>query len=349
MKTSKFTDSHLRHLILVVELAPILAFTECGAEELTIANQSFENPVLSDGAVVFAVPGWTGQGTVAVQNPDTSFFFNVGDGSPNNPLHGANACAVNSGGKLSYQTTNAVLPDVIYSITFLAGRRLGANPFGTSSLSLWAGPTLLAERFPAPVEGTFSAFSLSYTSPPAGAVLGLPLRIELKATGANSQPWFDNLHLFANSFVCTPHKAAAIAQLVNGIFVGATITDPGCGYTNPPSIVIQGGGGSGAVATAIMSNGRVTGIQVNSGGCCFTNLPTMVFSSPPFIPTVGIKINTVLVTQNVEIGHKYVLESSFDLVTWMATGPSFTAATETVEGVFDVSSTGRYFRLREVP
>ena len=148
MKTSKFTDSHLRHLILVVALAPILAFTECGAEELTIANQSFENPVLSDGAVVFSVPGWTGQGTVAVQNPDTSFFFNVGDGSPNSPLHGANACAVNSGGKLSYQTTNAVLPDVIYSITFLAGRRLGANPFGTSSLSLWAGNNLLAERFP---------------------------------------------------------------------------------------------------------------------------------------------------------------------------------------------------------
>ena len=349
MKTSELIESRLRHFLLLAALAPMWVFAECGAAELAITNQSFENPVLADGAAVFSVPGWTGQGTVAVQNPNTSYFFNVGDGSPNNPLQGQNAAAVNSGGKLSHQTTHTVLPDVIYSLSFRAGRRLGANPFGTSSLSLWAGNILLAERFPAPVEGFFSAFSLSYTSPPSGAVIGLPLRIELKAVGANAQPWFDDLHLFANPFICTPHKATAIAQLVNGVFVGATITDQGCGYTNPPSIVIQGGGGSNAVATAIMTSGRVTGIQVISGGCCYTNVPTMVFSSPPFIPTVGIKVNTVLVTQNVEIGHKYVLESSFDLGTWMATGPSFTATTELVESVFDVSATGRYFRLREVP
>jgi hypothetical protein len=349
MKTSKLNVVGLRHFLMIAALAPSLVITECGAAQLAVANQSFEDPVLADGAVVFSVPGWTGQGTVAVQNPDTSFFFNAGDGSPNSTLHGQNAGSVNTGGKLSHQTTHTVLPDVIYSVNFLAGRRLGANPFGTSSLSLWAGNILLAERFPVPVEGFFSAFSLSYTSPPSGAVLGLPLRIELKAVGANAQPWFDNIRLFADPFVCTPHKAAATAQLVNGIFVGATITDQGCGYTNPPSIVIQGGGGSNALATAIMTDGRVTGIQVISGGCCYTNVPTMVFSSPPFIPTVGIRVNTVIVSQRVEIGHKYVLESSFDLANWMATGPSFTAATELVEGVFDVSATGRYFRLREVP
>lgn len=350
MKTPKLTEWHLHRFLLVTALAPILVFTECSAVELAITNQSFENPALSDGGVVYSVPGWTGQGTVAVQNPNTSYFNNVADGSPNSPLHGLNACAINSGGKLSYQTANAVLPDVVYSLNYLAGFRIGV-PFGSgsSSVSLWAGNTLLMEKFPSPPEGTFSTFSLSYTSPPSGPLIGLPLRIELKAAGANAQPWFDNLHLFANPFICTPHKATATAQLVNGIFVGAMITDPGCGYTNAPSIVIQGGGGSNAVAAAIMTSGRVTGIQVISGGCCYTNLPTLVFSSPPFIPTVAIKVNTVLVTQNVEIGHKYVLESSFDVVTWTATGPSFIAATETVEGVFDVSATGRYFRLREVP
>ena len=103
------------------------------------------------------------------------------------------------------------------------------------------------------------------------------------------------------------------------------------------------------MATAIMTNGTVAGLQVNAGGCCYTSLPTIVFSSPPFVPTVAIRVNTVLVTQNVEIGHKYVLESSLDLVTWMATGSAFTATMETVENVFDVSQTGRYFRLREVP
>src|SRR5437764_1127405 len=30
---------------------------------------------------------------------------------------------------------------------------------------------------------------------------------------------------------CHPHRATAIAQLVNGFVVGATMTDGGCGYT----------------------------------------------------------------------------------------------------------------------
>lgn len=348
MKTSTFTKSCFRHLLLVAAVAPILVFTESDATELTIANQSFESPLLADGGVVFSVPGWTGQGTVQVYNPNDSFFYNAADGSPNSPLHGLNAAAVNSGGKLSYQTTNLVLPDAIYSLTYLAGYRIGV-PFGNSSVSLWAGSTLLAELFPAAAEGTFLPFSLSYTSPPSGPVVGLPLRIELKATGANSQPWFDNLHLFADPFVCTPHKATATAQLVNGIFVGATIIDPGCGYTNAPSVVIQGGGGNGAAATAIIADGKVVQIQVSAGGCCYTNTPTIVISSPPFIPTVGIRVSKVLVTQNVNVGRRYILESSTDLVSWTATGPSFTATEELIEAEFDVSLTGRYFRLREVP
>jgi hypothetical protein len=60
-------------------------------------------------------------------------------------------------------------------------------------------------------------------------------------------------------------------------------------------------------------------------------------------------VSKVLVTQNVEIGHHYILESSTDLVSWTATGPSFTPTSESLETEFDISLTGRYFRLREVP
>jgi hypothetical protein len=136
---------------------------------------------------------------------------------------------------------------------------------------------------------------------------------------------------------------------VGGVFVGATITDGGCGYTNPPLVTLQSGGGTGAAATAIISDGVVVAIQVVNGGCCYTNTPTVVIGSPPFEPTVAIRVSKVTVTQNVVLGKNYVLESSSDLVSWKSTGPSFTAASETVEGEFDVSLTGRFFRLREVP
>jgi len=148
---------------------------------------------------------------------------------------------------------------------------------------------------------------------------------------------------------CTPHKARATPQVVNGFVVGADITDPGCGYTNAPLVLIQGGGGNGAVATAIISEGHVTSIRILDAGCCYTNAPRIVIASPPFVPTVAISVSRVKVSQHVVLGRRYVLESSGDLATWTSTGPAFTAESETVDTEFDAEGTGKRFRIREVP
>lgn len=148
---------------------------------------------------------------------------------------------------------------------------------------------------------------------------------------------------------CTPHKAIAIATIVNGFVVGAGVIDTGCGYTNVPSVSFEGGGGSGATATATVDNGRVIAINVMSAGCCYTNPPKIVIDSPPSIPTISISVSKVKVIQNVTVGRNYVLESSFDLTAWTPTGPTFIAQSETVVTEFDSDATGRYFRIREVP
>ena len=155
--------------------------------------------------------------------------------------------------------------------------------------------------------------------------------------------------LYAYENFCSPHRATALATLVSGVFTGATVLDPGCGYTNAPSVRIIGGGGSGAGATAVVSNGFVVSINVTNGGCCYTNLPTILIESPPFTPTVAIAVSKVKVTQNVRVNHNYILEASYDLQTWTATGPQFTAESESIVNEFDVDAVGRYFRLREVP
>ncbi len=157
------------------------------------------------------------------------------------------------------------------------------------------------------------------------------------------------LYAYESAYPCTPHAATATAILVNNFVVDATITDAGCGYTNAPTVLIQGGGGTGATATATISNGFVTVINITDAGCCYTNPPKIVIGSPPFVPTVGIAVSKVKVTQNVVLGRKYVLEASTDLVTWTATGPPFTADSETIVTEFDIDVTVRFFRLREVP
>ncbi|MCX6928384.1 MAG: hypothetical protein NT154_35020, partial [Verrucomicrobia bacterium] len=58
------------------------------------------------------------------------------------------------------------------------------------------------------------------------------------------------------------HRATATADVTNGSVVGATITDGGSGYFNPPLVLIQGGAGTGATATAVVSNGVVINIII---------------------------------------------------------------------------------------
>jgi hypothetical protein len=91
--------------------------------------------------------------------------------------------------------------------------------------------------------------------------------------------------LETDNYPCTPRKAQATAELVNGFVVEAVITDVGCGYTNPPVVLIQGGGGIGALAKAVVTDGKVTAIQINDAGCCYNSVPRIVVASPPLEAT----------------------------------------------------------------
>jgi hypothetical protein len=148
---------------------------------------------------------------------------------------------------------------------------------------------------------------------------------------------------------CSPHRATAITTLFNGFVVGATITDPGCGYSNAPVVLIQGGGGSGAAATTVVNDGKVVAITITSAGSGYTEAPRIRIASPPFEPSVSISVSRVQVTSHVVLGRSYVLESSPDLSIWMPVGPQFTADSEEIVNEFDVQATGRHFRLRQVP
>lgn len=97
---------------------------------------------------------------------------------------------------------------------------------------------------------------------------------------------------------------------MNGFVVGATITDSGCGYhTEAPSVLVEGGGGSGATATTIISNGVVVAINIGNAGSGYATMPTIRIASPPFVPTVSIAVSKVKVTQNVVLGRSYIATS----------------------------------------
>jgi hypothetical protein len=148
---------------------------------------------------------------------------------------------------------------------------------------------------------------------------------------------------------CAPRRATAVAQVVNGFVVGATVTDSGCGYTNSPAVLVVGGGGSGATAQATVSNGRVTGITILTTGSGYTSVPEIRIASPPFIPKLYVETSRVRVNMDLVLARRYQLQSSSNLTTWANLGASFVADSERLTQEFDTSVTGRYFRIQEVP
>jgi hypothetical protein len=123
-----------------------------------------------------------------------------------------------------------------------------------------------------------------------------------------------------------PHTAAATVQVVNGFVVGATITDPGCGYLTPPRVAIQGGGGTGATATAVVNNGNITQIVITDAGTGYTNTPLIFIDPPPGIKPAAALIKAVRPSfADLTFGMTYQLQVSPDLNTWTNAGPPFTA------------------------
>jgi hypothetical protein len=148
-----------------------------------------------------------------------------------------------------------------------------------------------------------------------------------------------------------PHRATATAQVVNGFVVGFTVTDPGYGYTNNPlpAVRIRDGSGVDATAHAVVENGQVVRVEIDNPGHGYSSNATVVIAPPPFSPTLKMEVLKVALDMSVVLGRKYQLEASTDLQTWAKVGAAFVAEDDMIRQEFDVTATGRFFRLNEVP
>ena len=78
----------------------------------------------------------------------------------------------------------------------------------------------------------------------------------------------------------------------SNVITAITITGSPSGFddVNPPSIVISGGSGTGATATAVVSGGKVTTITVTNGGTGYTANPTIAVAVNANFPTLPASI-----------------------------------------------------------
>ena len=63
--------------------------------------------------------------------------------------------------------------------------------------------------------------------------------------------------------------------------VAITVTDGGADYPEIPSVILAGGGGNGATASALLTSGAVSQIALLTPGSGYTNPPDVIISAPP--------------------------------------------------------------------
>jgi hypothetical protein len=100
----------------------------------------------------------------------------------------------------------------------------------------------------------------------------------------------------------TPNYANSPMPTVTGTPVGGvtlngfSVTNGGSGYTTP-AVVLTGGGGTGATATARVSNGVILGLVLTNAGTGYTAAPTVTIKDPS--PRASGAVATAVFTSNV--------------------------------------------------
>ena len=146
-----------------------------------------------------------------------------------------------------------------------------------------------------------------------------------------------------------PTAATATPTVFNGFVVAATVTSGSYGYTNPPSVQILGGGGSGAQAVAVLSNGVVTSVTILSAGAGYSSTPTIVIAPPPFGMAVSIAPAFGLNCLGLTAGLSYQVQSSPNLSGWTNFTSSFVASSSSNSFFFSTNARSLFFRLLYLP
>jgi hypothetical protein len=75
-----------------------------------------------------------------------------------------------------------------------------------------------------------------------------------------------------------PKEVAPFQPSVDAAVTGIQVTAGGTGYTSVPAVAVTGGGGSGAIGTAVVVNGVVTEVTLDDPGTGYTSAPTVAIT-----------------------------------------------------------------------
>ncbi|MGZ3471578.1 MAG: hypothetical protein ACXWO1_18615, partial [Isosphaeraceae bacterium] len=111
------------------------------------------------------------------------------------------------------------------------------------------------------------------------------------------------------NFTSTGSRGAGTAVLTGTTVSSVTLAEAGSGYTVAPTVVLAGGGGTGASCTATVSGGVITGFTQVSAGTGYTSAPTVVISTLPAITVTDLASLSIIPPFRVTFAGERIIQS----------------------------------------
>ena len=219
-KLMSFAGSNKLGLFKIAIASSFLVIVPQGqvkAALLTVANNSFETPVVTALSGSMSATGLFGDWTFAggpqgFFDPSQGEIFSPGFGyGPSPVLPDGNQVAYSNGGTISQTLTATLQTNTKYTLGVYVGRRQNVA-FAGYNIELLAGNTVLASNNSVtPAEGTFAPVTFSYAS---GISVTPGQALEIRLTSNGVQTNFDNITLDAASI---PEPSAILGLLGFGL------------------------------------------------------------------------------------------------------------------------------------
>jgi hypothetical protein len=191
----------------------ILTALAANATPITVPNASFESPSspVESSTNSTLIPGWVfnvKDGSVFGTESIASSFASAGTSSGNNCAFINNDYPGVTDTITSAASLGTITGLTTYTLTLAIGNRTGTGLYhdpGNVSFSLLANGVAFATKTVnngTVSDGTFQDFTLTYTTPSSGSIVGENLEIQLATlpeTGSAYQPGFDNVRLNATT------------------------------------------------------------------------------------------------------------------------------------------------------
>jgi autotransporter-associated beta strand protein len=180
---------------------------------------------------------------------------------------------------------------------------LGQNNLGFKNLSIGARKLQVATDTSSTVVGQgLPSVNFKSATLTGSATLENPTTLDLNLQAVSGTGGFTKQGAGTLYLSDQPNQAAAFAVMKTStppmMVESINVEYAGSGYAVAPAVTLEGGGGTGATATAtIDSIGRVTSIALNTAGSGYTSLPRVVIAAPPTVATANSYTGSTTVEQ----------------------------------------------------